>query len=221
MEIKICGITNLNDAISACASDADAVGFIFYRKSPRYINPEDAANIIKKLPSHISKVGVFVNHAPEDVMKIFTDCGLTMIQLHGDEPPEYCLHFAQELLIKALSFKTENDLQMIQDYAVKAVLADSREKELYGGTGKKANWEIAARVKTMRPLILAGGLNIENIAEAIETVEPDAIDLNSGVENYPGRKNDDKIKKIIEFVRQIDKCRQKKTPFIKQIFTSA
>ncbi|MCX5853992.1 MAG: phosphoribosylanthranilate isomerase [Deltaproteobacteria bacterium] len=203
MEIKICGITNLKDAICVCKSGADAIGFIFYRKSPRYISPETARDIIKNLPQDLCKVGVFVNHDPRDVKDIFSLCGLTMIQLHGDESPEYCRQFATDTLIKAISSRTQKDLCGLPDFPVRAILWDASEPGYYGGTGKTSNWDLAAMVKKTHNLILAGGLNVSNINDAIMTVSPHAVDVNSGVEISPGRKDPVKIHSIIEMIRTI------------------
>jgi len=205
MEIKICGITNLKDAISVCKSGADAIGFIFYRKSQRYISPETARDIIKKLPQDLCKVGVFVNHDPSDVKNIFSLCGLTMIQLHGNESPEYCRQFDSDTLIKAISFRTQKDLYKLPDFPVRAILCDASEPGYYGGTGKTSDWDLAAKVKKTQPLILAGGLNVSNINEAIMTVSPHAVDVNSGVEISPGRKDPVKIYNMIETIRTIAK----------------
>ena len=205
MEIKICGITNLKDATCVCKSGADAIGFIFYCKSPRYISPETARDIIKNLPPNFCKVGVFVNHDPCDVKDIFSLCGLTMIQLHGDESPEYCRQFPADTLIKAISYRTQKDLYGLQDFPVKAILWDACEPGYYGGTGKTSNWDLAAMVKKTHNLILAGGLNVSNINDAIMTVSPHAVDVNSGVEISPGRKDPVKIHSIIEMIRTIAK----------------
>ena len=200
MEIKICGITNLEDALNAYAFGADALGFIFYTKSARHITPETARNITKNLPRNIARVGVFVNHDIKAVRDIFEFCRLDLIQLHGDESPEYCCQFPESVLIKAFSPSSDNDLNDIKKYPVKAILIDSRTADLYGGTGKKSNWELASQMTTIRPLILSGGLNSDNILEAIETVVPHAVDVNSGVEASPRKKDPDKIKKAIEIV---------------------
>jgi phosphoribosylanthranilate isomerase len=183
MEIKICGITNLKDATCVCKSGADAIGFIFYCKSPRYISPETA----------------------RDVKDIFSLCGLTMIQLHGDESPEYCRQFPADTLIKAISSRTQKDLYGLQDFPVKAILWDASEPGYYGGTGKTSNWDLAAMVKKSHDLILAGGLNVSNIDDAIMTVSPHAVDVNSGVEISPGRKDPVKIHSIIGMIRTIAK----------------
>jgi len=200
MEIKICGITNMEDAVMAFAYGADALGFIFYNKSPRYLTPEAARRIIENLPDDISKVGVFVNHNIHAVREIYEFCGLDMIQLHGDESPDYCRGFPQSILIKAISPRREEDLSIVDNYSAKALMIDARESGLYGGTGKISNWELAVRLREMRPLILSGGLNGSNIIQAIRTVSPHAVDVNSGVELTPGKKDPEKVQSIIELV---------------------
>jgi phosphoribosylanthranilate isomerase len=200
MEIKICGITNMEDAVMAFAYGADALGFIFYEKSPRYVTPEAARRIVKTLPDNISKVGVFVNHDIHAVREIYKFCALDMIQLHGDESPDYCREFPQSVLIKAISPSREEDLDIVHDYAARAVMIDTRESGLYGGTGKKSNWDLAVKLKEMRPLVLSGGLNASNILEAIRTVSPHAVDVNSGVELSPGKKDPKKVQSMIEMV---------------------
>jgi phosphoribosylanthranilate isomerase len=201
-EIKICGITRLEDALHAAACGADALGFIFYRRSPRYISPKAAARIIAQIPGHICRVGVFVNEAEETVKQTVTACGLDLIQLHGDETAAYCGGFHPEVLIKALALTTAEDIPGAIRYPVRAILVDARENGLYGGTGKRASWELAARLRKDKPLILAGGLNCENIAAALRTVRPLAVDINSGVESAPGEKNADKVEEIIGIVRR-------------------
>ena len=200
MEIKICGITNMEDAVMAFAYGADALGFIFYEKSPRYVSPETAMSIIQNLPDEISKVGVFVNHDIHAVRQIYEFCGLDLIQLHGDESPDYCREFSQSILIKAISPRNEEDLGIVKRYDVKAVIVDARESGLYGGTGKKSNWELAAKLKEMHLLVLSGGLNAGNILQGIRTVSPHAVDVNSGVELSPGKKDPKKVQSMIETV---------------------
>ena len=203
MEIKICGITNLEDALFVSSCGADAIGFIFYPKTPRYVAPETLRNIIKNLSGDIVKVGVFVNEDAGKINEIVRYCGLDMIQLHGDESPEYCRQFPHTALIKASSPQSEKDLNILRDYPVSAILIDTRDSERYGGTGKTSDWNLAVKAKDMHPLILSGGLNPDNILEAIETVSPHAVDVNSGVEDSPGKKNHEKVKNIIELVRNI------------------
>jgi len=200
-EIKICGITGIEDALHAVACGADALGFIFYRQSPRYIAPAVAASIITQLPGTICKIGLFVNEAAETVKQTAAVCGLDLIQLHGDETIDYCEEFHPDVLLKALPLETEEDIQGAVLYPVRAILVDSRTAGLYGGTGKLASWELAARLGKDKPLILAGGLNSENIVAALRTVRPQAVDINSGVESAPGKKNAEKVKEIIRIIR--------------------
>jgi len=201
--IKICGITNIEDACFAAASGADALGFIFHPKSPRYVTPEIVKGIIKELPHPIITVGVFVNMASEEVKRIMTLCGLDMVQLHGAESPAYCGQFPRAQVIKALALRSEDDLARLRHYAIKAMLVDAFDSQRHGGTGEKADWALAARVKELHPLILAGGLSLVNIQEAIKAIAPDAVDINSGVESAPGRKDHIKVKEIIEVVHSL------------------
>ena len=201
-EIKICGITNLDDALAVYESGADALGFIFYPKSSRYVSPEKAKEIIENIPGEITRVGVFVNHRADEIKEIVEFCSLNLVQLHGDETPEYCRQFPTSILIKAFSPRTESDLQTLKDYPVRAILVDTHDPKLYGGTGKTSNWGLASKIRESHPLILSGGLNIDNIIEAIETVHPGAVDINSGVESSPGGKDHDKVRKIIDIVHK-------------------
>lgn len=214
MEIKICGITRIEDALQAIDCGADALGFIFHEKSPRFVSPEQAKRIIDELPDFCIKVGVFVNMDIPEVLHITEYCRLDMVQLHGDESPEYCRYFPDDILIKSLSPSTERDLMKLHHYRVRAILIDSRDATRYGGTGKPANWHLAKLVKETHSLILAGGLNCENILHALQSVMPQAVDVNSGIEDSPGRKNHEKMKHIVELVHGFGK----KNP--KPIFTS-
>jgi phosphoribosylanthranilate isomerase len=200
-EIKICGITNVDDALCAAESGADAVGFIFHPASPRYIVPERAKEIVAALPRGIATVGVFVNREAEEVARTVEDCGLDLIQLHGDESPEYCRRFPPERIIKAVFPRTPKDLRALAAYRVRAFLVDFRDEDRYGGTGKRADWGLAARLRESRPLILAGGLDAENIGEALAAVAPHAVDINSGCERAPGIKDHDRIRRIIGMIR--------------------
>ncbi len=202
-EIKICGITNLKDACFAAECGVDAFGFNFYAKSPRYLSPECAREIIDNIPDGITKVGVFVNSDAPDIRKIVEFCGLDMVQLHGDESPEYCRQFPSPLLIKAISPRDEGDLRNAMSYPVRAILVDAYDPIRYGGTGKRSDWRLAVRVKETHLLIIAGGLNPDNIREAIEIVRPHAVDINSGVESSPGRKDPQKVRTVIDIVRRI------------------
>ena len=197
--VKICGITNPEDALCAAQNGAAAVGFIFYPLSPRFIQPERAREIIDKLPPDLVKVGVFVNEKATAVQKIFDDCRLDMIQLHGDEPPGYCGQFLKSRVIKALDLKTAEDLQKAERFDVAAILVDSRRAGLYGGTGKTSNWDLAERIA--QPLVLSGGLKEDNVIDALQKVKPAALDINSGVEIMPGKKDLEKIKRIMQIIK--------------------
>ena len=200
-EIKICGITRLEDALCAVTCGANAVGFIFHQASPRYIAPERAKSIIAQLPREVAKVGVFVNRETEEVERIVEGCGLDLIQLHGDESPAYCRLFPPERVIKAVSPKSPEEVRALDVYEVRAFLADARDAGRYGGTGRRADWNLAATLKKTLPLILAGGLDKENIQAALATVAPQAVDINSGCELAPGIKDHDRMRRIIEMVR--------------------
>ena len=203
VRVKICGITNLSDALYAVESGTDGLGFIFYPKSARYVRPEKAKEIIQKLPWEMTRVGVFVNQEIEEVKEVAKFCDLTLIQLHGDESPRYCSQFPISSLIKAVSPRTEADILESRKYPVGAILVDAYEPGCYGGTGKISDWELATKIKKTHPLILSGGLNEENIREAIEAVRPHAVDINSGVEISPGKKDPAKIRRIMEIVCEI------------------
>jgi phosphoribosylanthranilate isomerase len=202
--VKICGITNIGDAYWAVEFGADALGFIFYPESQRYITPERAKEILQKIPGSIERVGVFVNQEIRAVKEIVSFCGLRLIQLHGDESPQYCGQFPRFTLIKAVSFWPKEGIQKLESYSVRAILVDAHEPDRYGGTGKNSDWALAMKVKKTHPLILAGGLNRENIKRAIETVRPCAVDINSGVETSPGEKDPYKIREIMEIIRATD-----------------
>ena len=204
IQIKICGITNKEDALCAAKLGATALGFIFYPASPRYITPEAVQKIASVLPDELVKVGVFVNEKATEIKRVMKYCGLDMIQLHGDESPAYCREFPASQVIKAVEFKNDDDFNQASGYDVAAILVDSRHAGLYGGTGKKANWELACRIKNKKPLILSGGLNEGNIAEAIKAVLPNALDINSGVELKPGKKDHAKMARIFDIIRHAD-----------------
>ena len=202
-QIKICGITKSEDAAFVAECGADAVGLIFHPKSPRYVAPETVKQIIRKLPADITTVGVFVDLNPQQVKDIVAFCGLDMVQLHGSESPAYCGGFPKSHVIKAWAPQTEDDLEQLKEYPVQAILVDAYDPVRHGGTGERADWDLAARVKETHPLILAGGLSMANIQEAIECCSPHAVDINSGVEDSPGRKDHQKVKALIELVREL------------------
>jgi phosphoribosylanthranilate isomerase len=203
-EVKICGITNKEDALFTVKLGAAALGFIFYPPSPRYIKPAEARKIISVLPEELVAVGVFVNENADEINRVMKYCALDMIQLHGDESPEYCREFSAFRIIKAIELKNEKDFNHALNYDVAAILVDSRHAGLYGGTGKKSNWELAVRIKNTKSLILSGGLNAENIAEALKSVAPAALDINSGVETVPGKKDHAKLLRLFNVINAAD-----------------
>ncbi|MBP1713836.1 MAG: n-(5-phosphoribosyl)anthranilate isomerase [Deltaproteobacteria bacterium] len=199
--VKICGITSLQDAFAACDYGAEALGFIFYEPSPRYLKPTEARKIIKKLPRDIATVGVFVNPKISLVRNIREYCPLDFIQLSGDETPDFCDHFTASMLFKVVPADQSEVLRNLDLYNARAFLIDSRETGHFGGTGKLSNWEQARAVGRNHPIILAGGLNPENVEAAIAAVSPEAVDVSSGVEISPGKKDPQKVRMFIERVR--------------------
>ena len=202
VQIKICGITNVEDGVVAAGAGADALGFVFHPASPRYVEPETAQKIIRELPPEVCTVGVFVNLAAAEVLQIAERCGLDFIQLHGSETGEYCRRFPSQRLIKALSFRSEEELSMIADYPVRAFLVDAHDPDRFGGTGKTCDWNLARKAAARYPLILAGGLSVENILAALEAVNPLAVDVSSGVEAQPGKKDHEQLRSLVAAVRR-------------------
>jgi len=191
---KICGITKLGDANVAVKNGASALGFIFYEKSPRAISIENAKIISKQLPNTFSRVGVFVNHEKYFINEAISEVPLDMIQLHGDETPDFCNQFDVPIL-KALRIKNETSLSVMDQYDVAVFLLDTFSNDQYGGTGEMFDWSVLNR-KFKTPVILSGGLNPENILDAIDAVNPSAVDVNSGVESSPGKKDYNKLKSL-------------------------
>ncbi|HXC35486.1 MAG TPA: phosphoribosylanthranilate isomerase [Candidatus Acidoferrales bacterium] len=202
-KVKICGITNPADARAAVAAGADALGFIFYEKSPRYVRLEDAALISGELAPFIIRVGVFVNAPEEFVFNAIRECGLTLLQFHGDEPPEYCGQFGL-MNMKAFRVHGAETLDQIPKYATDAYLLDAYSSTTFGGTGEKFNWDLAVEARKFgKPIFLAGGLTPDNVADAIRKVQPFGVDVSSGVETAPGLKDHDKIRAFITAARSI------------------
>ncbi len=197
IKLKVCGITSLEDARAAIECGAEFLGFNFYSKSPRYIAPEAARTIIEQLPNDITTVGIFVNEAqPQDVIEILKVSGAQLAQLHGDEDAVYCEAVGARRVIKALRVGESFDVQQVLNYPAWAILLDAFDKNLYGGTGKTANWDIAREAAKLTRLFLAGGLSPEIIVEAIQAVQPFAVDVNSGVESAPGKKDAARLQKL-------------------------
>jgi phosphoribosylanthranilate isomerase len=202
VRVKICGITNLKDALLAADLGTHALGFNFYPKSPRSIEPEAARDIIKSLPPLVVSVGVFVDEEAEAVREVAATVGLDWIQLHGQESPEYCRAMARRV-IKAFRIQDQSSLAILPDYrdAVQAFLLDTYRPGTPGGTGETFDWELARQAKDYGPVILAGGLTAANVGQAITSAQPAAVDVASGVEAAPGRKDPEKVKKFIEIVK--------------------
>jgi phosphoribosylanthranilate isomerase len=196
VKVKICGITNVEDALHAADCGADALGFVFYDKSPRCLDPEAARGIIAELPPFVTAVGLFVNETPDRIRRITDFCGLDAIQLHGDEGPADC-DYAPRRVVKALRVKEAASLQRLDEYTVSAILLDAWVPGVYGGTGERLDWSLAAEVAGRRRTILAGGLTPENVTEAVRTVRSYAIDVSSGVEAAPGKKDPEKVAAFI------------------------
>jgi phosphoribosylanthranilate isomerase len=197
VKLKVCGLTSLEDARAAIDCGAEYLGFIFYPKSPRYIAPTSARDIIERTPDDIISVGVFVNEPrPEDVDEILRVSGARMAQLHGDESPAYCAGVGAERVIKALRVGDDFDARSVLDYPASAVLLDAFDAKLYGGTGRTINWTIAREAAKLTRVFLSGGLSPENILDAIREVKPFAVDVNSGVESAPGRKDASKLQAL-------------------------
>lgn len=201
-KIKICGITNIEDAMTAVHAGVDALGFIFYPKSPRGVDTKAAARIIKELPPLVLSVGVFINETPDVVNRAVAECGLDRVQLHGTEGPGYCGRVSSKV-IKAIRVSDVGDIDAIKDYCVSAYLLDTFQEGMHGGTGKTFNWDIAVAAKRFGNIIVSGGLTPENVQDAIVHVKPYAVDVSSGVELRPGKKDPEKIKWFIEKVRNV------------------
>ncbi len=199
--IKICGITNLEDALQACSLGVDALGFIL-APSPRQVSPDRVREIILHLPPSIHKVGVFVDEKIEEVRRIAYYCGLNILQLHGKEPPEYCREIALPV-IKAFRVRDARSLEAIEGYASATILLDAWWSDRAGGTGRTFPWEIAREIRPKGDYILSGGLTPGNVGEAIHRLHPMGVDVGSGVEKRPGLKD---IFKMTEFVKGVKKA---------------
>jgi len=202
VKVKVCGITNLEDALAALFCGADALGFVFYKKSPRYISPLKAGNISRILPKKICRVGVFVDEDIKTVKKIARLCDLNMLQFHGKESAAYCRKFKGYKIIKAFPVKSALDLAKVSEYGDCACLFDTYSKHKVGGTGKKFNWNLLRKLdRIKRPFFLSGGLTIGNVRQAIKLLKPDWVDASSALESKPGKKDHKKIKQFIQASR--------------------
>ncbi len=199
--IKICGITNVEDALHAVDAGADALGFIFYPGSPRCVTPKTVRNIVEQLPPFTTSVGVFVNEGREGIQQIITESGLSLVQLHGDESPADCLGFDRPV-IKAIRLRSRDDVTRMSEYDVKAFVLDTYVDGTWGGTGKTLDWELAREATRHGPTILAGGLTPDNVGRAVAEVHPYGVDVSSGVEISPGKKDLEKIRQFIVAARK-------------------
>lgn len=200
--VKICGITNTDDAFMAAEAGADALGYVFAPGSPRQVAPATVAGIIKELPPFVTNVGVFVNESVERVSEIAMRAGVDMVQLHGDEDADYC-SMMEFPVIKAVRVGSAGDLEGLGAYDVAAFLLDTYKEGVSGGTGETFDWDIADsnEARGLGRLILSGGLTPDNVIEAVRKVTPYCLDASSGVESEPGRKDHQKVREFIEKVR--------------------
>jgi phosphoribosylanthranilate isomerase len=202
VRVKICGITNLDDALMVVEAGADALGFVFFHKSPRHISPEQAAGIINSLPPFVQTVGLFVNDDLATVNATANLCGIDLVQLHGEETPDFC-QSVNRRVIKAFRVKDASTLKEMNKFNVAACLLDAWSPTAHGGTGKTFNWKIAAAAAISERMVLAGGLTPENVAEAVRQVKPCAVDVSSGVESEPGKKDAELVRRFFRSLRSL------------------
>jgi len=199
VKVKMCGITNLKDAKVALDAGCAALGFVFYKKSPRYIAPLKAKQIIKELPKNITKIGVFVNAREKTIKNIAKLCGLDILQFHGNESPEFCRKFRGFKIIKAFRVKDKIDLSKVSRYRTFAYLFDTFVKSRFGGTGKKFNWDLLKYLDEIKqPVFISGGLNAKNVKEVIKSLHPEWVDVSTSVEARPGKKDSRKVQEFIK-----------------------
>jgi len=200
VRIKVCGITRLEDALLASRLGVDAVGFVFYPKSPRYITPDRAATIIRQLPPFVSAVGLFVNPTQQMIADVLKTVPLGVIQLHGEESPEFC-HSQRRRVLKAVAVGSREDLKKASTYDCPLLLDARAPAGVYGGTGMSFDWSLLDGFEHRHPLTLAGGLKASNIDEALSRRQWFAVDVSSGVEASPGIKDETKLR---EFVARVN-----------------
>jgi phosphoribosylanthranilate isomerase len=201
--VKICGLTRAEDALAAAAAGADLVGFLFYEPSPRCVTVAQAAQIGRQLPPFVGRVGVFVNPKPDAVLRAIAECGLTLLQFHGDEPPEFCRQFGL-MTMKAFRLRDASSLAALPGYATDAWLLDAWSPAAHGGTGERFNWDLAVAARQHgRPIFLAGGLTPDNVAAAVRQVQPFGVDVSSGVERAPGLKDAARMRAFIAAAKSV------------------
>ncbi|MCA9408969.1 MAG: phosphoribosylanthranilate isomerase [Candidatus Omnitrophica bacterium] len=200
-KVKMCGITNHEDAQKALFYGAWAVGFVFYKKSPRYVSPSKAKKLIEGLPPFITPVGLFVNQSERAVEDICRFANISVLQFHGDETPVYCKRFKKYKVIKAFRIRDDFDFRSLSKYKVDAYLFDAYQENAFGGTGKTFQWNLLKGQKFEKPVILSGGLTPENVAQAIAETSPYAVDVSSGIEQSPGIKSPKLIRAFMESIR--------------------
>jgi len=202
VKIKICGITDAGDAAEAAGLGADMLGFVFYAKSKRYVAPAAVKKMAAALPPSVEKAGVFVDEDAAEVSRIAEETGLSILQFHGSETPKYCRQFIGRFkVMKAFRVKTAKDLERVASFDTDLYLFDSYNEDLKGGTGRTFDWTILKAARISRPFLLSGGLNAENVAEAIRSVGPYGVDVSSGVEERPGKKDFGLMKTFIKNAR--------------------
>ncbi len=202
VKVKICGITSVADGLVAAEAGADMIGLMFAAQSPRLISLATAAEISRALPPFVLRVGVFVNPEPDFVTQAIAACGLNLLQFHGDETSEFCTQFGM-MSVKALRVKDADSLRALENYSTDAFLLDAHSKSGLGGTGEKFNWDLAVEAQKFgKPIFLAGGLTPANVADAVKKVNPFAVDVSSGVESAPGKKDAAKMRAFIQTVRE-------------------
>jgi len=200
VKVKICGMTNLKDVKVAVDGGVDAVGFIFYKKSPRSVTMQAVRKIVLELPPFVDSVGVFVNETAEQINKIADRCNLDRVQLHGNESPAFCKKIRRRV-IKAIRVKDIQSLKKLSDYPVSSFLLDTFSEDQYGGTGRVFDWNLAYPAKKYGPIILAGGLTPNNVRQAIQRIQPYGVDVCSGVESQPGIKDHKKMQIFLKNVK--------------------
>lgn len=203
--VKLCGMTRPEDARAACALGIQAIGLVFHAASPRAVSVPVACRITAEAPPWVERVGVFVNESPGRIAEIAGACGLTLVQLHGDEPPE-SLRGLRLPAVKALRVRAEADLEALDTYAAHArfLLLDSQVPGKAGGTGERSDWALASRAAGRHRIVLAGGLTPANVGEAIRMVRPHGVDVSSGIESAPGRKDPERMREFVCAVRRAE-----------------